>query len=154
MQSRINHGFSSMPEHLPATGWSEHTQVQAAPVTQVCTHGHSICQQTDRWKGWTPGLSEGVTDVGGGGGNALHSHSRVTQGPWKWKKNHHSQGRLEEHNSRGGEGSTAPLLPHITWPCWKADANLFNLTMISWMADSPSFVTDIWLQAGNWNLCV
>lgn len=150
-----------MSEHVPATSWSEHTQVEAAPVTQVCTHGHSICQQTDRWKGWTPGLSEEVVDVGGGDGDALHSQSRVTQGPLKVKKKNKKSpfsrkvGRAQL-SRRWRKHSSSPPTHYLNmlevW--WKS--NLFNLTMISWTADSPppSLVTDIGLQAGSWNLCV
>lgn len=85
-QRCINNGFSITADSVPATCWSNHTQVEPAWVTQVCRHGHSICQQTNQWKGWTPSLSEGVMDVGGRGGDVFAQPQQGDTGPQNWKK--------------------------------------------------------------------
>lgn len=94
----INNGFSITQDSVPATCWSNHTQVEPARVTRGCRHGHSICQQTNQWKGWSPSLSEGVMDVGGGGRDPLCSHSRVTQAP--------GMGKLTNLNVGGWKSAT------------------------------------------------
>lgn len=117
----VNNGFSITLDSVPATCWSNHTQVEPARVPRGCRHGHSICQQTNQWKGWPPSLSEGVMDVGGGGSSRREGMFCTATAGWHRPQNGKilkSQcRRLEERNPRGGEGSLAAYHPHITWTC-------------------------------------
>lgn len=107
---------------MPATCWSNHTQVEPARVTRGCGNGHSVCQQTNQWKGWTPSLSER------GHGcrwrrwqRESRDVSRAATAEWHGPKNGKilkSQcRRWGERNPPGGEGSFAVYCPHISWTC-------------------------------------
>lgn len=116
------------------------THLEPAPVTQVGTFNLPADWSVKRMNSWLIGGGHGRR-WGGWGVVLCAATAGWRRAPWnrKNKKVQHSQcRRWEEHNSRGGEGSTARLLPHITWTCWKSAANLFSFTMISWTADSAA----------------
>lgn len=133
----------STADSVPAPCWSNRTQVEPARVTQVRRHGHSICQQTNQWKGWTPSLSEGVMGCG-----------RRRQGCFRaatagWREAPEREGRRKKKKAQFSmqEGGRAQPLRRWGKLCWlpahalpESDANPFNLTMISWM--SASLATD------------
>lgn len=130
----------STPDSVPAPCWSSHTQVEPARVTQVRRHGHSICQQTNQWKGWTPSLSEGVM---GCGWRRQGCFRAATAG---WREAPEREGKKNAQFSMQ-EGGRAQPLRRWRKLCWlsahafpESDANPFDLTMISWM--SASLATD------------